>query len=143
VTRGLYLRGLDAALQGAGLPYGYTVTVWASGQVLIDQHGKPGVGWVLAFGMSAATAFGTLKLTSRGADPRTSASQLAADPRAVRTGAVHVATIAGAIGAVALLALGGTVLVWPLGGFVATTVYLGGTGFAMALREREACSDHP
>jgi hypothetical protein len=137
LSRSLYESGLDAALHGAGLPYGYTLTVWASGQVMIDGHGKPGVASALAVVLGAAAAFGALKFGVRGADPDTSASQLAADPHVVRTGVIHVTTIAAAFGAVALIALIPTAVVWPLGALAATGIYLAGTGFALGLRELE------
>ncbi len=137
LSRRQYIRGLDAALHGASLPYGYTVTIWASGQVLIDSHGKPGVASALGVALGAAAAFGMLKLSGRGVEPGTSASQLAADRNAVRTGAIHVAAIAAAVGAVALIALIPTAVVWPLGALTATGMYLAGTGFALGLRKLE------
>lgn len=136
-SRSPYLSGLDAALHGAGLPYGYTLTIWAAGQVLIDRHGKPGVASALAVVLGAAAAFGALKFSARGITPGTSASQLAADPHAVRTGAIQVTTIVAAVGAVALIALIPTAIVWPLAALTATATYLTGTGFALALRELE------
>jgi hypothetical protein len=135
LNRHQYMRGLDAALHGAALPYGYTVTIWASGQVMIDRHGKPGVASALAVALGAATAFGLLKLGGRAVEPGTSASQLAADRHAVRTGMIHVTVIAAAIAAVALIALIPTAVVWPLGALAATGVYLSGTGFVLGLRE--------
>ena len=56
----------------------------------------------------------------------------------MQTGVIHVATIAAAVGAVALIALIGSGVVWPLGGFLATLVYLFGSGVGMALHERKA-----
>jgi hypothetical protein len=135
--RRLYVAGLDAALHGAGLPYGYTVTVWASGQMLIVHHGTPGTAAVFAYAGGAALAYGLLRLSTNGASSEIDASELAADEHLVRNGAIHIASIAAAIGAVTLLALVPTAVVWPLGGLCATVVYLGGTAVVMALRERE------
>jgi divalent metal cation (Fe/Co/Zn/Cd) transporter len=137
LSRSLWASGLDAALHGAGLPYGYTLTIWASGQVMIDSHGKPGVVSALGVVLGAAAAFGALKFSARAVAPETSASQLAADSHLVRTGAIHVTTIAAAVGAVALIALIPTAIVWALGAATATGVYLLGTGFALGLRELE------
>ena len=133
-----YLDAIDAVLRGAAVPYGYTLTVWASGEVMIDELGKPGVASVFGVVLAAAAAFGLLRLTSRRVSSAVDASELAAGHAALRTGAVHVAAMAGAVGAVALLALIGTWVVWPLGAFTATLVYLGGTSVAMAIRVREA-----
>jgi hypothetical protein len=48
-----------------------------------------------------------------------------------------------AVGAVALLALIGTWLVWPLGAFTATVVYMGGTSVAMAIRAATSSPSSP
>ena len=53
-----YLRALETALHGAGLPYGYAVTVWSTGAVLIGAHGTPSVGRVFLFAAGAASASG-------------------------------------------------------------------------------------
>jgi len=130
-------RGIDAALEGAGLPYGYTLTIWGGGQLMIVEYGKPSVAAVFGVVLGAAAAFGVLKLRSYGIASQVSPSQLASDEHALRTGVIHVATIAAAVGAVALVALIDTWVVWPLGGFIATLVYFVGTGAAMALHERD------
>jgi hypothetical protein len=130
-------RGIDAALEGAGLPYGYTLTIWGGGQVMIVEYGKPSVAAVFGVVLGAAAAFGALKLRSYGISSQVSPSQLASDQHALRTGVIHVATIAAAVGAVALIALIDAWVVWPLGGFAATLVYFVGTGAAMALHERD------
>ena len=104
-NRSISVAGLDAALHGAGLPYGYTVTVWSSGQLLIADTGRRGGGL--------------------------------SDSHVVRTGAMHVTSMAAAIGAVAFLALIPAGIAWLLGGFAATVLYLGGTGIVLGLRERE------
>jgi hypothetical protein len=130
-------RGIDAALEGAGLPYGYTLTIWAGGQVMLVEYGKPTVAAVFGVVLGAAAAFGALKLRSYGIHSQVAPSQLASDRHALGTGAIHVATIAAAVGAVALVALIDAWVVWPLGGFLATLVYFVGTGAAMALHERD------
>lgn len=132
-SRAVYAGALDAAVKGAALPYGYTVTIWSSGQVLIDRGGKPGVGSVFGVLLGAVAAFGVLRLSTLGADADTDASQLAAAHHAIRTGVIHVATIAATVGSVALIALIGSWIMWPLGGFSATALYLGGTSVALAV----------
>jgi hypothetical protein len=138
LTGRTYLGAIDAVLRGAAVPYGFTLTVWASGEVMIDALGKPSVASVFGVVLAAAAAFGLLRLGSRGARSVVDASELAAGHAALRTGAVHVAAMAAAVGAVALLALIRTWVVWPVGAFTATLVYLGGTSVAMAIRMREA-----
>jgi hypothetical protein len=143
LTGGHYPGAVDAVLRGAAVPYGYTLTVWASGEVMIDKLGKPGVGSVFGVVVAAAAAFGLLRLVSRDAGPTVDASELAAGCDALRTGIVHVATMVAAVGAVALLALIGTWLVWPLGAFTATVVYMGGTSVAMAIRAATSSPSSP
>jgi len=52
------LRALETALHCAGLPYGYAITVWSTGAVLIDAHGPPSVGRVFLFAAGAAAYTG-------------------------------------------------------------------------------------
>jgi hypothetical protein len=137
VADGFLTRGIDASLEGAGLPYGYTLTIWGSGQIAIVEYGTPTVAMVFGLVVGAAAAFGVLKLASHGVHSTVSPSQLASDQHAIRTGVIHVATIAAAVGAAALVALIGAWVVWPLAGFVATLVYFVGTAAAMALHERD------
>jgi len=53
-----YLRALETALHGAGLPYGYAITVWSTGAVLIGAHRPPSLGRVYLFAAGAASAYG-------------------------------------------------------------------------------------
>lgn len=128
---GLIAAGLDAALERAGLPYGYTITIWSSGQVLIDARGTPGAWLVPSYALGALCGFGALKLAARGANP-----MLLRDVRAPAVPAwiLQFATIAAALGAVALVARIDSSLVWIVGGFVATFVYLGGMAATVLLR---------
>lgn len=50
---------VENTLHGAGLPYGYTITVWSSGQVLVHTHGSPGIGYVFLLAAGAALAYRT------------------------------------------------------------------------------------
>ena len=138
LTGRTHLGAIDAVLRGAAVPYGYTLTVWASGLPSASIMTSPDVTSVFGVVLAAAAAFGLLRLTSRSAGSAVDASELAAGHAALWTGAVHVAAMAAAVGAVALLALIGTSIVWPLGSFTATLFYLGGTSVAMAIRVREA-----
>lgn len=55
-----YDRSLDVTLRGAVVPYGYTVSIWASGAYLIDLQGLPGLLEAFAFVAGAILAFSTL-----------------------------------------------------------------------------------
>jgi len=131
-----YRAGVDSALRGAALPYGYTLTTWCCGEALTDVRGRPSAWLAVSYVAGALAAFGLLKALARGTAPATNAMQLADDAHVVRAGAAHVGAIAAAVGAVALIAHIGSGGAWPLGGFAATALYLLGAGVELGLRER-------
>jgi hypothetical protein len=128
--------GIESALYGAALPYGYTVTVWSSGQLLVHYRGSPHVGWIGLFALGATAGFGLLKALARTAHEGPPIS-LGTDPHLVRGGAIQVLSIGVAIGAVDLAAHIRSWVVWPLGGLLATALYLLGTSVELALLARE------
>ena len=134
-----YLRALETALHGAGLPYGYAVTVWSTGAVLVGAQGTPSVGRVFLFACGAAGAYGLLRLLTQATEGE-AGTQLTRSPHLIRAGAIHVAAIGLAIGAAALLARIESVLAWPLATFAATVLYLGISSVEKALLERESAA---
>lgn len=128
--------GIETALHGAGLPYGYTVAIWSTGAVLIDSHGNPGPGFVFLFAGGASAAYGLLKILSRGAGGKTSL-QMSASPNTLRAGLIHFSAIVLAIAGADLVALVRDWVAWALGSFVATFVYLSVSGFELMLQQRE------
>jgi hypothetical protein len=131
-----YRAGVDTALHGSGLPYGFTLTIWGSGQVLIHHHGPPGIGLVFLFALGAVASWGGLRVLSQGASNATGL-QLEASPHLVRAGVLHVTAIGAAIGAAALVGNIDSDVAWPLGAFAAVTVYLCVSAVELTLRERE------
>lgn len=121
-----YLAGLRATLERAGVPYGYTITVWTSGQLLIGRRGTPH-GWLLlAFAGGAVLAFAALSLLAPRGD--------GAPRSAPALGAVVAAQLCGialALGVVALIAHAPSGVAWPAGGFAATAAYLAGMAIAL------------
>jgi hypothetical protein len=120
-----YRSALVATVSASAAPYGYTLTIWTTGAVLAHARGIPSapdallflVGAVLAYGLVAAVAV-------RGMGERYSAS---ANSAAI-WGGLHVFSVGLAIGAVAAVAhYVGDVGAWPLGGFLATAIYLLGS----------------
>lgn len=132
--RGAYTSGLHTVLERAGIPYGYTVTLWTSGQVLITLRGVPRGVLLPAFAAGAAFGYVALALVfgARQAAPLNVESL--ANGRRPATLLAQVAAIAVAVGAVALVGETPPGIAWPGGGFVATTLYLGGSASAVALR---------
>jgi hypothetical protein len=123
-----YRAGLGSTLQGAVVPYGYTLTVWCSGQFLSDLRGQPRLPLVLGFVAGAVTAFGLLRWVAREPMP------LPGRPHVLAAAFVQVAAIGAAVGAVAALGHIPSGIDWPLAGFAATGIYLTGTAASMALR---------
>ncbi len=123
-----YRRGLRQAVGASAGPYGYTLTVWTSGAVLVHNEGLPtgieailfAVGSIVAFAGAGAIAFG-----SRSA--RSEASTRGAHP--ALWGSLHFVPIALAIGAASVIGslFDGTVT-WPIGGVVVTGIYLASVG---------------
>jgi hypothetical protein len=130
---GRYLAALHSAVDRAGVPYGYTVTVWTSGQVLIISRGTPPALLLPAFAGGATLGYlllaGLIGRSSDGRQPVTRGGLRAASAVATQLAAIMVA-----VGAVALVSEAPEDVAWPAGGFVATIVYLCGTATAIAIR---------
>jgi hypothetical protein len=78
-----YLRALETAFHCAGLPYGYAITVWSTGAVLIDAHGPPSVGRVFLFVAGAPSAFGGLRFLTETTEGE-AGTQLTRSPHSTR-----------------------------------------------------------
>jgi hypothetical protein len=124
---------MRSAVVGTALPYGYTVTIFSSGQAVTHAHGVPSVPEVLLFSTGAAAAYGFLRWGVRGVSGV--ARQLGESPRLVRAGALQLAAILAAILAAALLARLPEVPAWPAAAFAATLAYLGIVSVELALLE--------
>src|SRR3954447_8536844 len=93
---------LGTIVAASAAPYGYTVTLWCSGAVLMRSHGTPHVAEVFAFLAGALAGFGLMAFVAHGALGRAELLDDADDR--VRAGTLHVLAVGGAVGAVALLA---------------------------------------
>ncbi|MDP8943239.1 MAG: hypothetical protein M3N16_03865 [Actinomycetota bacterium] len=131
-----FLRALETALHGSGLPYGYAVTVWSTGGMLTGAHGVPSVAKVFLFALGAAAAYGTLTFLTRTVEGE-AGTQFTRSPRLVRAGAIHLAAIGLAVGSAALIAQIDSPVVWLLAPFSATALYLGVSSIEKALLEAE------
>lgn len=104
-------------LQAAAVPYGVTLTIWASGAALIHFHGNPAIfviGGMAGYSIGALTVFRALERMSP-ASP---------GPQMALTGVLHLISIGTALGAVTLVAKISSWLAWPLGGFAGIGLYL-------------------
>jgi hypothetical protein len=116
-----YRDALASVVRRAAIPYGYTITVWTAGAVIEHRHGTPGVGDAFLYLLGAVAGFAGVGLLAAG---HTAHSFRLASADLLRTGVVNVLALSLALGGAALVAMIHGVAAWPLGSFVATTVYL-------------------
>jgi hypothetical protein len=124
-----YLPALKTVVGTSTVPYGYTLTVWSAGAVLMHERGSPDVGEIFLFIAGAIIAFAALALVARTASQGLDASE----NERIAAGITNAAAVGAAIGAVALIALIPTGADWPLGSFIATCVYLMACGLDLAV----------
>lgn len=130
------LRAIETSVQGAGLPYGYAITVWATGSVLVGEHGKASILATFLFAAGAVAAYGTLKVLTW--NTRKEAEKpLAKSPHPVRAGLMHVCAIGLAISAALAAAQVPGEPAWLLAPFSSTLVYLSGSSVEVALVEHD------
>ena len=128
-----YRHGLRSVLQTVALPYGYTVTVWSSGQELIHARGMPPVWEVFLFAAGAVAGFAALRAVAR--DPAgDGAPPIGSTPRGGQAVVIQIAAIGAAVGAATLIGLIDSAVAWPLAGFAATALYLAAVSLEPALR---------
>jgi hypothetical protein len=131
-----YLRALETAVHGAGLPYGYAITVWSTGSSVSHAHGLPSVVNVLLFAAGAAAAYGALRLLTWGTEQEAQ-RPLTRSPYPIRAGILHLVAIGLAIASAVSIAQIPSDLAWGLAAFAATLLYLGVASVEVALVERE------
>lgn len=131
-----YFRALQTALHGAGVPYGYAVTVWATGAALVGQHALPQEIEIFLFAAGATGAYGGLRLLTweTGGEADT---PLPRSPNLLRAGIVHVVSIGAAIAAALLIAEIGSRVAWVLAPLAATLLYLGISSVEVATVEQD------
>ncbi len=126
-----YKSAVRATVVASAAPYGYTLTVWTSGAVLTHAHGVPSASEALLFLLGAVAAYATVGLLAFAGSHETT---IVHPPRAVVWGALHLFSVGLAIGAAYLVArLATSVVAWPVGGFVATAIYLTGSPLQLAV----------
>lgn len=118
-----YRRHLRAAVATSAAPYGYTLTIWTTGAVTTHEHGIPSAAEALLFLLGAVLGFALTAAVAHGGPGGTFATN---QGRAVRLwGGFHLLSVGAAIGlSAAAASLVGSPTVWPLVGFIATTIYL-------------------
>jgi hypothetical protein len=114
-------RALTTVITGSALPYGYTITVWSSGAVLIHSHGQPSLGDIFLFIAGAVAAFAGLAAAAAWL----SAAPLKPPPeRFEQAGTLHLFAAGAAVGLVVAIAAIPGFAAWPAASFGGTVVYL-------------------
>lgn len=113
---------LATTVAASAAPYGYTVTMWSVGAIVIRAHGLPAVGEVFAFAAGALCGFRLMGLLARGA--LSSMESLGDAAERVSAGALSWFAVGTAVGVVALISEIHGWEVWPLSSFTATALYV-------------------
>jgi hypothetical protein len=130
---------LDKTLRAAVIPYGYTVTTWATGAYLVGERGLPSGFEAFIFVCGAIIAFALLSVVS--ARRSGSGEVMTAEPIPIHPDSNHPIFVAGfhilaigvAFAAAALLdELTGNAA-WFLGSFVVTLIYLALSSLELAV----------
>ena len=135
VRKSAYIRALETAIQGAGLPYGYAITVWATGSALVGERGMPRVTNIFLFAAGAAAAYGGLRLLLTWRMGGEAETPLTRSPNPIRAGVVHLAAIGLAITSAVFIARIEGGAPWTLAPFAATLLYLTVSSVEVALVE--------
>jgi len=123
LVRAGHLRMAMATIATASAaPYGYTVSLWSTGALVINYHGFPDPGEVLLFVAGALLGFAIIGAVAHGA--LRIGGPLRAGPAHIVTGLLHWFAVGLAVGVVAIIAPHVGVAAWALGSFAATALYL-------------------
>ena len=121
-------------LESSAAPYGYTITIWSTGALLMHFRGAPQVGDVFSFLAGAVAGFALLGVLGRRTIKR--ARPLAPGPPRVWAGAMDWLAAGLAVGAAALVAEIPSWVAWPAATLTATVLYLGAAALQLALAAR-------
>ncbi len=132
-TRPALRRSFATIVSASAAPYGYTITVWSAGALLIHFHGQPRIWEIFLFLAGAIAGFAALWVAGRGTIEQ--ARPLEHSARRVLAGALDLFAVGGAVGAAALLAMVPAWVAWPFPSFGATAVYIVAASIQLALTE--------
>jgi hypothetical protein len=122
MRRPAYRSAVHLVLERSAVPYGYTLTVWSSGAMLMHRHGAPPPLDVFLFLGGGALAFAVLVLAAGRLVP---AEPLAAGATRIKaTGALQLVSVAAAVAVADLAAQISGQLAWLVGSFAATATFL-------------------
>ena len=133
-TEDRYATSLAAVLRSAAVPYGVTLTVWASGASVSHYRGAPRIFEIFLFALDGVAGYTTTALSPGRAGRLLPAAP--PGPRMLVTGMLHAVAVGVALGAVTLIGQVESWVAWPLAGFAGIGLYLTLVGAEHALAPR-------
>lgn len=124
-------KALATILESSAAPYGYTLTIWSAGAMLMHFRGSPRV-WMVFIFLAGALAGFTL-LGTVGARVARRVEPLGPGVGRLVAGMMDWVAVALAVGAATLLAKIQSWVAWPCASFAATIIYLGVASIQLAL----------
>jgi hypothetical protein len=128
---GMLPAAFGTVVAASAAPYGYTVSIWSSGAVLMHRRGVPDVFDVFLFAIGALSGFAVLGLLAH--KVVATSEQLGGARERVLAGMLHWLAVGVAVGAAALLAEIPGRVTWGVGSFAATSLYILGASVQLAL----------
>jgi hypothetical protein len=121
-----YRADLHSVIGSSATAYGYTLTVWSTGMVLSYDYGPPSPPLVFSFIGGAVLAFALVGILAFGGVT----TEFGGMPNRIQLwGSFHFLSVGLAVGVVWLMsAYLPSLPGWPLGSFVATSVFFGVVG---------------
>jgi hypothetical protein len=126
-------RAFATMVSASAAPYGYTLTVWSSGALLIHYRGSPAVWEVFLFLTGAVVAFAALWLLGRGTIEH--AKPVSHQSARAMAGALDLFAVGVAVGAAVLLSMIQSWAAWPLTSLGATALYMVAGSIQLAVAE--------
>jgi hypothetical protein len=133
-TRRLLRRSFATIVSASAAPYGYTLTIWSAGALLLHFRGAPHVWEMFLFVAGAIAAFAGLWLIGR--DAIELSEPVPQGPERAFAGVLDLFAVGCALGAAALLAMIASWPAWPLASFGATAVYVIIASVQLAIAKR-------
>jgi hypothetical protein len=128
---------LEAVVAASAAPYGYTISIWSSGAIVMHAHGAPDALCVVLFALGAIVGFAALGLAST-AIAACNAAVLDGGSERVAAGMLNLLAVGAALGSAVVLARTPGRLAWLLTSLAATALYLLGASAQLALVDRRA-----
>jgi uncharacterized membrane protein len=126
-------RAFATMVSASAAPYGYTLTVWSAGALLIHFRGSPKVWEVFLFLTGAVVAFAALWLLGRGAiEDAHSVSEQSARALA---GALDLFAVGLAVGVAALMSMIPSWAAWPVTSMGVAAIYMVAGSLQLAVAE--------